>query len=197
MTKFSVNRKIGVFAISNAGKTYLIKSIIEYLCSQGEQVVIYDTDHMDGNKFDFTGIKGCHPFNPKVGMEDNPEYLNKFLTVIKSKYSNFYLFIDDVDSFFDEHGANAFDFGELKSLASKGRHQRIGLIYASKMASFLPSQLIQNTNLFYVGTFPTERSIKQLDKIVSFKEIHGLNFEAHEFLEIDAENNFKKRVVTV
>ena len=195
MPKITTNRKIGVFAISNAGKTYLVYKLIGFLCGRGERVIMYDTDHMDKNKFAFSKIKGCSVFDPAIGKENNPNYFNKFLMVVKSQYSNCWLFVDDIDSFFDEHGQNAFEFGELKSLASKGRHQRMGFIYASKMASFLPSQLIQNTNLFYIGTFPTEKSIKPIEKIVSFDEVHALSFEKHEFLEIDADNNFKKRVV--
>lgn len=194
MMKLSTNRKIGVFSQSNYGKTYLVKSLIEFICRSGGRVVVYDTDHMD-SRFKFSSVKGCKVFKPATGRECDPKYLDWFLTQMKAKYSDFYVFIDDLDSFFDEHSSLGFDFGELKSLASKGRHQRIGLIYATKMCSFLPTQIIQNTNLFYIGSFPTAKSIKQIDKVVSMDDILKLNYASHEFIEIDAENNYTKRIV--
>lgn len=198
MPSIDTNRKIGIFAQSNAGKTYLVMKLIRYICSNGDNVAIYDTDHMDRNKYDFSGISGCYVFNPAIGKEDNPTYLNKWLLAIKASKrpgTKLFVFIDDIDSFFDEHNANAFDFGELKNLASKGRHQGIGILYASKFTSWLPTQLIQNTNLFYIGAFPNEKSFKKLEAIVKFAEIKALDFSKHEFLEIDVDNNFKKRVV--
>lgn len=194
MANFSVNRKIGVYAQSNYGKTWLIRELIKYYASNGVPVVVYDTDHMD-LKYKFSAIKNCIVFQPAVGKEDDPQYLNKFLNVLKSKYSNFMVFIDDLDSFFDSNSALSFEFEALKSAASKGRHQRMGLIYASKMAAYIPTQLVQNTNLFYIGSFPTAKSIKSIDKIVSFDDIKKLDYQQHEFIEIDCEQNFAKRLV--
>ena len=194
MPELSTDRRIGVYAQSNYGKTWLVKRLIEYLCKQGKHAIVYDTDYND-LKYKFSEIKNCHVFKPDNKNNDNPKYLNEFILEIRQKYKNIFVFIDDIDVFFNKSSVLSFDFAELKDAASRGRHQRIGLIYTSKLASYIPTQLVQNTNLFYVGVFPTLKSMKSLESIISFDDIEKLDYNQHQFLEIDGFNNFKKRIV--
>ena len=194
MPELSTDRKIGVYAQSNYGKTYLVRKIISYICSNGKAVIVYDTDYND-RKFKFSEIENCHVFKPDNKNNDNPKYLNEFILEIRQRYKDLFIFIDDIDVFFNKSSVLSFDFAELKDAASRGRHQRIGLIYTSKVASFIPTQLVQNTNLFYIGVFPTLKSMKALDSIVSYEDIKKLDYNKREFLEIDGFNNFKKRIV--
>jgi hypothetical protein len=194
MVKISTDRKIGIYAQSSYGKTWLAKRIIEFICKNNGRVVVYDTDYND-SKYHFSDIKNCHVFKPDNRNNDNPKYLNEFLLEIRQNYSDLFIFIDDIDVFFNKSSVLSFDFAELKDAASRGRHQRIGLIYTSKIASYIPTQLVQNTNLFYIGVFPTLKSVKSLDTIVDYEDIKKLDYNKHEFLEIDGMNNYSKRVV--
>ena len=194
MVKLNTNRRIGVFAQSDYGKTWLVRDIIQYLCSKGDRVVVYDTDFND-KKYNFSAIKNCYVWKPDLLLGENPSYLNRFILELRKKNSDFWLFIDDIDIFFDKSTALSFDFAELKNAASKGRHQRVGLIYTSKIATHIPSQLLLNTNLFYIGAFPTEAALKPLSNIVDISEILKLDYTKHQFLEIDAKNNYAKRLI--
>lgn len=194
MVKMSTDRRIGVFAQSEYGKTWLVKDMIKFLCSRGDRVIVYDTDFND-IKYKFSDINNCYVWKPDLELGENPSYLNRFISNLREKNSDFWLFIDDIDVFFDKATALSFDFAELKNTASKGRHQRIGLIYTSKIATHIPTQLLLNTNLFYIGAFPSKTALKPLSEIVDIQEILKLDYTKHQFLEIDAKNNYAKRLI--
>lgn len=193
MVEFSTDSKIGIFAQSGYGKTYLATEIISFICNHGGRVVVYDTDYND-RRYKWSSLPNCKVFSPKNSLATSPAYLNSFIKELRAKYTNFFIFIDDIDVFFNKSSVLSSLFEELKDISSRGRHSRIGLIYTTKTAFYIPSQLVQNTNIFYVGSFPTTKSIKSLIEFISYSDIESLNKEKHEFLEVDIMSNAKKKV---
>lgn len=193
MTEISTDRKIGVFAPSGYGKTYLIKNLLSSI-NPSTKIIIYDTDYED-SKYKYSEIgKHVIVFKPDYKYGKKLSYLNDFLENIRGKYTNAIIFVDDLDVFFDEASSMSFEASQLKDIASTGRHQRIGIIYASKQMTYIPTKLMGNTNLFYIGKFTTTRDVDKLKNWVSSDEINSLNPSEHEFWEFDGFTSSKRKV---
>ncbi len=182
--QINTNRKIGIYASSGYGKSYLaskISSIIKI------PFYVYDTDReaSQGIYFKSDNVK---IYIPPIAQSENIETLNEWLKE-KLTLSNIFIYIEDLDLFYDENSQLGRNASEIKYLASKGRHQRIGFMYSAKQLSHIPTKLRANTNLFFFGYFNNDTEIDKLKKIIgtrAYKEIYSkINPQEHEFLMYD------------
>lgn len=188
MTNINTDRKIGLFAPSGYGKSYLADRIVR---SIRIPVMIYDTDYEATTKAYFR-----HPnvqiFRPEDTRSEDLDYLNEYLKTVTAMYTNRFIYVEDLDVFFDGNNQLGKEARLLKNIASKGRHHRIGFIYSAKQLAFIPSKLIGNTNLFYVGKFVAKQDVERLRNIVSMEEMDSLG--EHEFWEIDRISGTKRKI---
>lgn len=195
MTKITTDRKIGLFAPSGYGKTHLAKALIKKIADSGITVYIYDTDYEYSQDKAFIDHVNVIIHSPILKDLHSLRHLNNYLKVIRTNSKNAFVYIVDLDLFYDKATSNSFDNSELKLIASAGRHQRLGLIYEAKQTAFIPTKLISNTNLFYIGQFSTPTDMKKLSNIVSTEEFAQLDRAKHEFWEVDALYNTKRKVI--
>lgn len=193
MTQLNTNRKIGLFAPSCYGKSYLGAKLIKSLADSGQIVYIYDTDYefVNSDLFNHANVR-VHTTTQKL-IQDL-RHLNNYLSVLRRNNTNAFIYIVDLDVFYDKASSNSFDNSEIKILSSMGRHQRLGMIYEAKQTAFIPTKLISNTNLFYIGKFSTSQDMKKLNNVLAEAEFAQLNRQEHEFYEIDLLNNIKRIV---
>lgn len=188
MTEITTDRKIGLFAPSGYGKSYLADKLIASITLP---VYVYDTDYeaTGGVYFKSPNVK---VFRPEDTKSEDLDYLNDYLMVITTKYPNSFVYVEDLDVFFDENNQLGKEAKLLKNIASKGRHHRIGFIYSAKQLAYIPTKLIGNTNLFYIGQFIEKNDVERLRNFVTFEEMQQLG--EHEFWEIDRTNHTKRIV---
>ncbi|MEM3264673.1 MAG: ATP-binding protein [Thermoplasmata archaeon] len=187
MVKINQSRKICIMADSGWGKTTLLKSIITELGAV-YTVFIYNTDYepMPVNK----NIVPLKPDYDKVG---DINYLSLVIDRLRAKFNNFVICITDLDKFFDNTTSQNIGASGLKDLYGTGRHQRILPIVESKQPRYIPSKILANSNLFYIGKFTEVEDVKRLKNYVTGKELSEL--EPHVFWEIDKFTGEKKKIM--
>jgi hypothetical protein len=182
--QINTNRKIGIYASSGYGKSYLANKIASIIKIP---IYIYDTDREAINEiyFNYDNVK---IYIPPIAESENIKTLNKWLKE-KLTLSNIFIYIEDLDLFFDENSQLGKGASEIKYLSSKGRHQRIGFMYSAKQLSHIPTKLRANTNLFFFGYFSNDTEIDKIKKIIgkrAYNEIYSkINPQEHEFLMYD------------
>ncbi len=189
MVKITPARKITILADSGWGKTTLLKSIIGEL-SNYFTVYIYNTDYER-----FPEKDNIYPLKPVFDKVADINYLSLVIERLRAKYSNFVICITDLDKFFDNTTSLNIGSSGLKDLYGTGRHQRIIPIIESKQPRYIPSKLLANTNLFYLGKFTELEDVKRLKGYATMEELTAL--KPHEFIEYDKWENVKRHVMVV
>lgn len=189
MVKINQSRKIVIMADSGWGKTTLLKTIITEL-GMSYPVFIYNTDYevMPVNK-------SIMPLKPDYDKVSDIKYLSLVIDRLRAKFNNFVICITDLDKFFDNTTSQNIGASGLKDLYGTGRHQRILPIIESKQPRYIPSKLLANSNLFYIGKFTEIEDVKRLKGYVTAQELSVL--EPHQFIEYDKWTGNKKKVMVV
>lgn len=188
--QLDTNRIIGFYAPQNYGKTYLMSKLVD-LISDHIKVFVYDTNFerltaYPQGKSNISFIKA-----KTVSNQEKPEFLNTAIMLLRSNYSNFYLVIEDIDKLV-ESSHKTKETLEIFKLASDSRHQRIGIIYATKEPTNIPVKLRSSTNLFFIGQFIEPAHVKTLSNMVDKKMLKMLN--KPEFLMLDRYTNEVKKI---
>ncbi|MEM0050108.1 MAG: hypothetical protein QXW39_06215 [Candidatus Bathyarchaeia archaeon] len=186
MVAIDQSRKICIMADSGWGKTTLTKNIISEL-SRAYKVFIYNTDFEV-----FPQSQNVIPLKPDINKVGDIDYLSLVITRLRANFSNFVLVITDLDKFFDKTTPTTIKSEGLKDLYGTGRHQRILTIIESKQPRYIPSKILANSNLFYIGKFTELEDAKRLRNYVSEEEIASL--QKYEFIEYDKWNGEKRKV---
>jgi hypothetical protein len=113
---------------------------------------------------------------------------------LRANHSNFFLVIEDIDKLI-ETSHKTKETLEIFKLASDSRHQRIGIIYATKEPTNIPVKLRSNTNLFFIGQFIEPSHLKTLSGIVDKKVLKSL--VKPEFLMLDRYTNTTDKIKIV
>jgi hypothetical protein len=188
--KLNTNRIIGLYAPPNYGKTYLMDKLVGEI-SKHVPVYIYDTN--------FEGITAYKQKNPNVffikaknvANQEKPEFLNTAITYLRSRGSNFFIVIEDLDKLIETSNKTKETL-EIYKLASDSRHQRIGVIYATKEPTNIPVKLRSCTNLFFIGNFIEPQHLKTISGMVDKKILK--NLKKPEFVMLDRETTEVKIV---
>ncbi len=189
MVKMNMTRKICIMGDTGSGKTTLLKSIITEL-SIYNKVFIYNTD------YELMPIsKNITPLKPDYEKSSDINYLSLVIDRLRAKMNNFVFCIIDLDKFFDNTTSNNIGAGGLKDLYGTGRHQRILTIIETKQPRYIPSKLLANSNLFYLGKFTEIEDLKRLRNYASVSELGVLH--PYEFFEIDKWTGKKCKVKVV
>lgn len=193
--KLDTNRIIGFYAPQNYGKTYMMSKLVAQI-AQHVPVFIYDTNferltaYPQNNK-NISFIKARNVVN-----QEKPEFLNTTITYLRANFTNFFLVIEDIDKLI-ETSHKTKETLEIFKLASDSRHQRIGIIYATKEPTNIPVKLRSATNLFFIGQFIEPQHIKTLSGLVDKKQLRQLkggDGQKAEFLMLDRYTNEVKKV---
>ena len=197
MTKLNVSRKIGIIAPSGYGKTWAGHVLAGAVKAP---VVVYDTDYekdkgLPQAPFAFSSLKNVTVITPSLEKGEELGYLDNFIRQCEAKLSNAFIYITDLDVFFDKGNSLSFETSALKGLMSKGRHQRLGVIYDTKQAAFIPSKVIGNTNLFYIGKLVSLSDRRQVQDYITAEEIAKLDAKKREWWRIDTIEGTKEIVV--
>lgn len=196
MTQINVDRQIGFFAPARWGKT---NGIANFVSSIPAPIIIYDTNHEWENqpnlKFIVNKKGNAIIFKPDYQREGDIEYLNQFIKIIREKRSNIWIYIEDIEKFYNDEtrGKSGF-YGEIKELSERGGHQRIGLIYSAKQFKYIPKSLISNTNLFYIGSFVEGRDISIANGMLK-PEFDSSDLHKPQFVKLDRWSG-EKSIVT-
>ena len=191
--QLNTNRIIGFYAPQNYGKTYLMSKLIEQI-STHIPVFVFDTNFerltaYPQNSKNIMFIKAKNIVN-----QEKPEFLNTAITYLRAHNTNFFLVIEDIDKLIETSNKTKETL-EIFKLASDSRHQRIGIMYATKEPTNIPVKLRSNTNLFFIGQFIEPAHIKTLSGMVDKKQLKSL--KKPEFLMLDRYTNDIKKVAYV
>lgn len=180
----NTKRIIGIYASQDYGKTFLTRWLIEKQIAEHVPVFVYDTNFE--SKTNYAGLKNTFIVHTKTrsNMED-PATFNQAILNLRSKQSNFFFVVEDIDKLFTTAGKTK-ETQESFKLSSDSRHQRIGMIYLSKTPTNIPPILRGNTNLFFFGNFVEPASKKYISEIVDkdlFKGIKKRQFVLYDVWE--------------
>lgn len=189
MVQINQSRKITIMADSGWGKTTLLTTIIKEL-SEHYTVFIYNTDYEQ-----LPINSSIIPLKPDFERVSDISYLSMVIDRLRSKYNNFVIAITDLDKFFDNTTSQNIGSSGLKDLYGTGRHQRILPIIESKQPRYIPSKLLANSNLFYLGKFTEVEDLKRLKSYVTPQELAVL--QPHQFLEIDKWSGKKQKIMVI
>jgi hypothetical protein len=189
--KLDTNRIIGFYAPQNYGKTYLMSRLVGQIAKH-VPVFVFDTNFerltaYPQNQKNINFVKAKNIVN-----QEKPSFLNTTITYLRSRYSNFYLVIEDIDKLVDTSHKTQETL-EIFKLASDSRHQRIGIIYATKEPTNIPVKLRSSTNLFFIGQFIEPTHVKTLSGLVDKTLLKSL--KKPEFLMLDRYTNEVKKVM--
>lgn len=198
MTELSTDRKIGIFAPSNYGKGWALHQILRQI-PRDILLFIYDTDfEKDIGKpkfpYAYAELPNAVIFTPPATAEGEAlgflgEYIAQVLARTENRpgfdYRGAFIVIPGLDLFFMHGTAASFEASSLKNLASRGRHQRTGLIYDTKRTAFIPDDLVANTNLFYFGKLTLEGDKAKVKSYVTTEDLTRLDAQTHKFLRLD------------
>lgn len=191
MVILDTNRIIGMYAPQNYGKTYAMSKLAVEIAKH-IPVFVYDTNFerlvaYPQNVPNLYFIKA-----QKISQQETPEFLNDAILHLRANYSNFFLFIEDLDKLIKSNVKTA-ETMEIFKLASDSRHQRIGIVYATKEPTNIPVKLRSNTNLFFIGQFIEPTHLKTIGGYVDKKLIKGL--KKPEFIMLDRYTNTIDKMV--
>jgi hypothetical protein len=185
MTILDTNRIIGLYAPQNYGKTYAMKALAMQI-SEHIPVFVYDTNFerltaYPQNRKNLYFLKAMKP-----GLQEKPSFLNETLLTLRARYSNFFIFIEDLDKLIQTNQRTA-ENSEIYKLASDSRHQRIGIVYATKEPTNIPVKLRANTNLFFIGQFIEPSHLKTIGSFVDKDMVKKL--KKPQFIKLDRYDN--------
>lgn len=195
--QLDTNRIIGLYAPQNYGKTYLMSKLVAQI-AQHVKVFVYDTNFERTTAY--PAIPNVYFIKAKnVVNQEKPEFLNTAILTLRSPPfgSNLFIVIEDIDKLI-ETSHKTKETLEIFKLASDSRHQRIGIIYATKEPTNIPVKLRSSTNLFFIGQFIEPQHVKTLSGLVDKKQLKTLkggNNQKSEFLMLDRYTNTVKKVM--
>jgi hypothetical protein len=191
----NTNRITGFYATQNYGKTYAIKSLITLVLESGLPVFVFDTN------YESYAYSSGLPENLKSRLffikattksdQTNPKWINQMLIKLRSKFKNFFIVFEDIDKLYNSSNGDELDI--IRQLASDSRHQRIGIIYATKEPTNIPVKLRSVTNLFFIGQFIEPAHLKTLGGFIDSKKIRAL--KKPEFIMLDRLTNITELAV--
>lgn len=190
--KLDTNRIIGFYAPQNYGKTYLMSKLVAQI-AQHVPVFVYDTNFE--RTAAYPRMKNIYFIKARqVVNQEKPEFLNTAILKLRSPPygSNLFIVIEDIDKLI-ETSHKTKETLEIFKLASDSRHQRIGIIYATKEPVNIPVKLRSNTNLFFIGQFIEPQHVKTLSGFVDKKQLKSL--KKPEFLMLDRYTNEIKKIM--
>ena len=170
--KMNTNRIIGLYATQDYGKTYMINFLISKI-PKDVKIFLFDTNYEAESKYKSPNQNLFKVTSKKPSAQETPEFLNDTILMLRSKYSNFFLVIEDIDKIIDTP-AKQKRLKEIFNLTSDSRHQRIGIIYASKEPTNIPVKLRTTTNLFFIGNFTEPAHLKYISQMVNKRIIENL-----------------------
>ena len=191
--KLDTNRIIGLYAPQNYGKTYMMTWLVSVI-SQHCDVYVYDTNferYVSYRKGNLNRIKFLKAKD--ITKQETPEFLNQGILKIRSMATNCFIVIEDIDKMV-EGSSKTKETLEVFKLASDSRHQRIGIIYATKEPVNIPVKLRANTNLFFIGQFIEPAHVKTLSAFIDKKTLREL--KKPEFIMLDRYDN-TTRIITL
>ena len=188
--QLDTNRIIGFYAPQNYGKTFIMSKLV-FEIAKHIPVFVYDTNFERLTAYPQSTKNISFVKAKNVLNQEKPEFLNTTITYLRAHYTNFYFVVEDIDKLI-ETSHKTKETLEIFKLASDSRHQRIGLIYATKEPTNIPVKLRSNTNLFFIGQFIEPAHVKTLAEIVDKKELKKL--KKPEFLMLDRYTNNVKKV---
>jgi len=179
MVLINQDRGICIFGRKRYGKTFLLKVILRELSAK-YTIIVYNT-----NFEDFSDIKNENLgiFNPDPKRANQIDYLSGIIKKMRAADSNFVIVIIDLDKFFEGVGSQTIKADELKDIWGTGGHQRIMAIIESKAPKYLPTKVIDNNNLFYIGQYKDLDNQDRLKNYATRKELQSL--DRHQFIEVD------------
>lgn len=190
--KLNTNRVVGLYAPQNSGKTHLASWLVS-LVPTNIPVYVYDTnfERLTAYPQNTRNIKFIRSPNPSD--QENPAFLDMAILHLRSKSSNFFIVIEDIDKIVS--ATKSIETSELFKLASDSRHQRIGIIYATKEPTNIPKILRSNTNLYFIGNFIEPQNVKTLTQIVDKATLTHL--KQRQFIMLDRFDNTTTNVELV
>lgn len=191
LPQLNTDRIIGVYAKARYGKTNLIANILKRI-TQDWYVIMYDINYEQPKFRGLSFNKHLIFHTPEERNANKLEQLNKFIKDMRTKSSNFFIYIEDLDSFFDDATSLSKDAFELKDLVGRGGHQRVGFIYAAKQPRVIPLKVISATNLMYLGKFQQQDDVQALRNYATAQQLSTL--ENRYFIEYDDWTNQKTRI---
>jgi hypothetical protein len=180
MVQINQDRGICVVASKRYGKTTLLRSLLAEL-SQKYTVIIYNTNY---ENFDDIKNDNLAAFEPDPKRVHSIEYLSKVIKTLRAHQSNFVIVIIDIDAFFEGIGTMTIKADELRDLYGTGGHQRILPIIEVKAPKYVPTKILDNSNLFYIGNFRDLDNQDRLRNYASREELSSL--DRHQFIEVDS-----------
>ena len=184
MVKITTDRKIGIYAPSGYGKSFLADYIVGGI---KVPIYLYDTD-LEASKGVYFKYSHVHIYKPPIEKAEDLGHLSRYIMRILTT-SNCFIYVEDLDLFFDTDTQMSKKASIIKYLASKGRHHRIGFIYTAKQLSHIPTKLRANTNLIYIGYYDDALEKDRIKKTLgkeSYEQYYTkLDPKKHEFIELD------------
>jgi PII-like signaling protein len=195
MTTINQDRIIGLFAPARYGKTTGIANLVQRIPIQ---VIVYDTNHEWENSPQLRGLvmsrQNILIAQPKPGRERDPAFLNEFIRNVRAEMTNCFIYIEDIEVFYTGAASRNEFHGEIKDVAERGGHQRIGLIYSAKQLKYIPPALISNTNLFYFGQFMDADDVNEANGLLR-PEFDTRQLTRPWFVEVDRWTSSKRKVM--
>ena len=184
------NRIIGFYAPQNYGKTYMMSKLVMQI-AEHIPVFVYDTNFERLTAYPQAHKNISFVKAKNIVNQEKPEFLNTTITYLRANHSNFFFVIEDIDKLV-ETSHKTKETLEIFKLASDSRHQRIGIIYATKEPTNIPVKLRSATNLFFIGQFIEPQHVKTLSGLVDKNQLKAL--KKPEFLMLDRYTNDVKKV---
>ncbi len=194
MTELNTDRIIGFVSPARYGKTNSIARMIQ---SIDLPIAIYDTNYEWTTQPQLRKIvneKGnIIVLSPRKDKNTDMQYLNTFLNKILSTSTNLFIYVEDLEVFFnDTHNYTKF-YGTIKQIAERSGHSRVGFIYSAKQLKYIPLSIINNTNLFYFGQLIEQKDISTANGIVK-PEYDVRKIHKPIFIKVDRWDMSKKLV---
>ena len=188
--QLDTNRIIGFYAPQNYGKTYMMSKLVMQI-AEHIPVFVYDTNFERLTAYPQAHKNISFVKAKNIVNQEKPEFLNITITYLRANHSNFFFVIEDIDKLV-ETSHKTKETLEIFKLASDSRHQRIGIIYATKEPTNIPVKLRSATNLFFIGQFIEPQHVKTLSGLVDKNQLKAL--KKPEFLMLDRYTNDVKKV---
>ena len=166
------NRIIGFYAPQNYGKTYMMSKLVMQI-AEHIPVFVYDTNFERLTAYPQAHKNISFVKAKNIVNQEKPEFLNTTITYLRANHSNFFFVIEDIDKLV-ETSHKTKETLEIFKLASDSRHQRIGIIYATKEPTNIPVKLRSATNLFFIGQFIEPQHVKTLSGLVDKNQLKAL-----------------------